>query len=374
MKSLILIVLAGTSVFACLSVNKISTRRINQSGNTSLKTSSIIDTGGRLQLQSRFPIGAAVDPKRLYRDQQYANIVSTQFNSLTSENALKWTTVEPQQDQFNFNKGDSIVAFAQAHNMRVHGHVLVTVSSTSLPAWVNNFQGDKNAWETLFKNHIQGEVSHYKGKITSWDVVNETFDDHGNIRTTSQTGDNNIWLDHIGSDYTARAFQYAHEADPNALLFYNDNKQEINGNKLNAIINMVNDFKRRGIPINGLGVQMHININTPNEGIENALKRLAQTGLLIHISELDIRINPKNDFSIDSASSLKAQADKYYFVAHAYSTIIPKAQQYGITFWNVTDKDSWITLAKHAQDSPLLFDKNYNEKPAYKAFSDGLRN
>ena len=177
----------------------------------------------------------------------------------------------------------------------------------------------------------------------------------------------------MGPDYTARAFQYAHEADPNALLFYNDNKQETNEKKLNAIINMVNDFKRRNIPIDGLGVQMHININTPNEGIENALKRLAQTGLKIHLSELDIRINPKNDFSIDSASALKAQADKFYFVAHAYSTIVPKSQQYGITFWNVTDKDSWITTSKHVLDSPLLFDKNYNAKAALKSFSDGLK-
>ncbi len=374
MRSIILILVLSLSAISCfIAIKKITANNHQGNPENTFYEISANDTGYQLKLQAQFPVGASVDPKKLYKDAKYANIITSQFNSLTTENALKWATVQPEENRFNFNKGDSIVAFAQSHNMRVHGHVLVTVSSSSLPAWVGNFQGDKNAWENMFKNHIEGEVSHYKGKITSWDVVNETFDDKGNIRSTSQSGDDNIWLQHLGSDYTARAFQYAHEADPNALLFYNDNKQEINGKKLDAIINMVNDFKRRNIPINGLGVQMHININTPDEGIANALKRLAQTGLKIHLSELDVRINPKNDFSIDSASALKAQADKFYFVAHAYSTIVPKAQQYGITFWNVTDKDSWIITAKHAQDSPLLFDKNYNAKPALRSFSNGLK-
>jgi len=170
-----------------------------------------------------------------------------------------------------------------------------------------------------------------------------------------------------------KLFQYAHEADPNALLFYNDNKQETSAKKLAAIINMANDFKKRGIPINGLGIQMHINIHTPNSGIINALQQLASTGLLIHLSELDIRINPNDQILTDSAAAMKAQADKFYFVAHAYKTIIPAAQQYGITFWNVTDKDSWITLSKHAKDSPLLFDKAYKKKAAFGAFAAGLK-
>lgn len=331
------------------------------------------DTNLSLKNETSFHIGASVDAKRLYTDAKYAGIVINQFNSVTTENALKWATAQPGQNVFNFNKGDSIVAYALSHNMRVHGHVLVTVSAGSLPAWVSSFKGDDNAWKNMFKNHIQTEVRHYKGKITSWDVVNETFDDNGTVRSTTQSGDDdNIWLSHLGADYTALAFQYAHEADPNALLFYNDNKQETSEGKLDAIINMVNDFKKRNIPINGLGVQMHISVNTPNEGIANALRRLAKTGLKIHISELDIRINPYNTY-IDSVSALKAQADKYFFIAHAYSVLIPKAQQYGITFWNVTDKDSWILLSKHAQDSPLLFDKNYQQKFAYESFVQGLQ-
>lgn len=377
MRSFILIPLISVSVITFYLLGKATANsHLTNSADDVYKNSinkNISDTE-RLKLESKFPIGASVDAKKLYKDPKYADIIINQFNSVTTENALKWATVQPEENRFNFNKGDSIVAFAKSHNMRVHGHVLVTVSAGSLPAWVGNFQGDKAAWEAMFKNHIQSEVNHYKGEITAWDVVNETFDDKGQVRSTTQNSkDDNIWLEHLGADYTARAFQYAHEADPNALLFYNDNKQEISEKKLDAIINMVNDFKRRNIPINGLGVQMHININTPNEGIENALRKLSQTGLKIHISELDVRINPKNDFFIDSAAALKAQADKYYFVAHAYSTIVPRAQQYGITFWNVTDKDSWIILAKHAQDSPLLFDKDYKEKAAFKSFSDGLK-
>ena len=381
MRSFILIPIISLSVITCLIVSKqlvnITSKQtdalFNASENIISKKVLSSDPGPSLKSVAKFPIGASVDAKRLFNDSKYADIITTQFNSITTENALKWNTIQPQENVFKYNKSDSIVTFALSHNMRVHGHVLVTVSKTSLPSWVGDFQGDQAAWEQMFKNHIQTEVSHFKGRITSWDVVNETFDDNGQIRSTTQSNqDGNIWLQHLGPDYTARAFQYAHEADPNALLFYNDNKQESSEPKLNAIISMVKDFKRRNIPIDGLGIQMHISINTPNEGIENALRRLAQTGLKIHISELDIRINPKNNFSIDSASALQAQADKYNFIAHAYSTIVPKAQQYGITFWNVTDKDSWIVL-KNFQDSPLLFDKNYNAKPAFQSFINGLR-
>ena len=205
--------------------------------------------------------------------------------------------------------------------------------------------------------------------------MNETFDDAGRIRAVDPEDKitPNPWLAHLGPDYTARAFQYAHAADPDALLFYNDNKQEVSGKKLDAILGMVADFKKRGIPIDGLGVQMHISIDTPDAGIENALRRLAQTGLKIHLSELDIRVNPHNDAAQPSPEILRAQAEKFYFVARAYATIVPKAQQYGITFWNVTDKDSWISKAKHADDSPLLFDGNYKPKAAFQSFRSGLQ-
>lgn len=332
------------------------------------------DTSICLKKIAKFPIGASVDPFQLYTNNLYAAIVEEHFNSITTENALKWQSVQPKLDSFNFYKGDSIVAFAKADNLRVHGHVLVTVSIASLPKWVTNFKGDSTAWETMFKNHIHTVVAHYKGKIKSWDVVNETFDENGQIRNTTQTGnDANIWLSHLGKDYTARAFQYAHEADAEALLFYNDNKQEYSERKLDAIINMANDFKKRHIPIDGLGIQMHINIHTSNAGIANALKKLAATGLKIHISELDIRLNPNNKILTDSVAALKAQADKFYFVARAYKTLVPPNQQYGITFWNVTDKDSWIVLTKHVKESPLLFDMHYSKKPSFQSFLEGLK-
>lgn len=368
MKFIIPFVLCSLLIAGFLFNNKTASEQ-----NTENKSYAITDTALKLKAIAKFPIGASVDPKRLYIIKQYGNIVSGQFNSVTTENALKWATVQPEETRFNFNKGDSIVAFAQKNGLRVHGHVLVTVSSSSLPEWVNEFKGDDAAWESMFKNHIQTIVKHYKGKIASWDVVNETFDEKGQVRTTTQSNEVNNWAKHLGSDYTAKAFQYAREADPDVLLFYNDNKQESSEKKLNAIINMVADFKKRGIPIDGLGLQMHININTSNNGIANALRKLTATGLKIHISELDIRINPKNNSFFDSTAALKAQADKYYFIAHAYTTIVPKAQQYGITFWNVTDKDSWITLSKKAKDSPLLFDKNYKQKTAFNAFCEGLK-
>jgi endo-1,4-beta-xylanase len=328
-----------------------------------------------LKSASPFPIGASIDDKLIVQDSSYHKLVLNQFNSVTPENALKWKAVEQQQGVLDFSRADAIVNFALKNGFRVHGHVLITISLTSLPDWIATFKGDSLAWENLFKNHIQALVSHYRGKINSWDVVNETYDENGQVRVKNQQGTaDNPWLKHLGKDYTARAFIYAHEADPDALLFYNDNNQESSDGKLNAILAMVRDFKKRNIPINGLGVQMHTNINSSDEGIENAFKVLAGTGLKIHVSELDVRINPKDKSYIDTLDATAKQEAKYYLIANAYKKEVPAQQQYGINFWNVTDKDSWIVLGHHKHDNPLLFDGNYKRKTAYKYFISGLKN
>ena len=325
-----------------------------------------------LQSAAKFPIGAAVASALLAKNPVYRNVVEKQFNSLTTENALKWPAVHPAANSFDFRQGDVIVNYALAHHKRVHGHCLAW--HRDLPNWLNNFEGDSVAWENLLKTHIATVVSHYKGKITSWDVVNEAITDGGKFRNNGgKAGETSIWVQHLGTDYIARAFIYAHQADPNALLFYNDYGQEYSPAKLKAILNMVADFKRRGIPINGLGLQMHININTPKTGIINALSQYAATGLLVHIAELDICVNPKNDKAISYTDSLQtAQANMYSFVATQYKTLVPAAQQYGITCWNMSDADSWITLWLKKNDWPLLFDKNYQPKRCFITFYNAL--
>ena len=327
---------------------------------------------------SAFKIGAAIDVYRLQTDSLYKNTLLNQHSSITIENAVKWQTVHPSQNSFDFSGGDYIADFCKANNKRLHGHCLIWYQAN--PDWLNIFTGDSLAWENLFKTHIKTVVAHYKGKATSWDVVNEAFHDaDGTLRVQDIRAGNNldggcIWAQHIGADYIARAFLYAHEADPDALLFYNEYGQEWNDAKTSSIINMVNDFKARGIPISGLGLQMHTDINASNDGIAKAIQKLATTGLLIHISELDVSVNQSNDPALSYSTDLqKKQADKYAFIATQFKTL-PKAQQYGITTWNVGDKDSWIRNYLKHQDWPLLFDDNYAKKPCYFSFRDAVKN
>ncbi len=327
-----------------------------------------------LQSAASFPVGAAISVDLLRNNVGYSSLVSAQFSSITTENVLKFDAVEPAENQFNFTDGDYMVTFAVQRHKRLHAHNLIW--HQALPNWVINFSGDSLAWENLFKTHIETEAAHYKGEVASWDVVNEAIrDDDGTLRNQDvNPGDGSIWRRHLGADYIARAFQYAHEADPNALLFYNDYGQEWNGQKLNAIIALVSSLKNRGIPIDGIGMQMHIDINADNNNMLAALQKLIATGLKIHISELDIAVNPGNDPNFVFTDPLNAaQSAKFQYVAHIYNTV-PTAQQYGITTWNVTDGDSWIPWFYNRKDYPLPFDANYHKKQAFYGFLTGLKN
>ena len=239
-----------------------------KSSSTLPETTSATPT---LQGSASFPIGTAVDPVPMQNNPFYRNIVNTEFNSVTAESAMKFDRVEWAPNKFDFTHGDSVVTFTQLHHQRVHGHTLIW--HYALPNWVQNFSGDSVAWENIFKNHIKGIVSHYKGKVASWDVVNEAIrDDNGTLVNQDQwsAGSGSVWRQHLGPDYIARAFQYAHEADPNALLFYNDYGNDNGGwndTKLNALIALVTNIRKRGIAIDGIGIQMHINIRTDNNNI-----------------------------------------------------------------------------------------------------------
>ncbi|RZL47534.1 MAG: endo-1,4-beta-xylanase [Pedobacter sp.] len=315
-----------------------------------------------------FPFGAAISADLLQTNSQYKSIIIKEFSSISTENAMKFGIIHPLENYYNWPDGDAIVALAMETGKRVHGHTLNWYAD--VPEWVKNFTGDTNAWENLLKTHIKTIVGHYKGKVSSWDVVNEAFEDDGTLR-------NSIWVQKLGKDYIARAFQYAHEADPNALLFYNDYGQEwgyeYKGLKRIAILNMINDLKTRGIPIHGIGLQMHIRYTFSDSNIALAITSAAETGLKVHISELDVAMNATYDPGITYSSSLnEMQAAKYKAIVKIYNTI-PKAQQYGITTWNVTDGDSWLPGFFKVPDWPLPFDDKYQRKLAYQAIFDGVK-
>ena len=322
----------------------------------------VLDTN--LYKMMPFPMGASINVSLLKNSSIYNGLVTKEFNSVTAENAMKFGALHPSENTYNWVDADYIVSYAISNNKRIHGHTLNWYKS--LPSWVTAFSGDSIAWESLLKSHIQNVVAHFKGKVASWDVVNEYFNSDGTVR-------NSIWVTKLGQDYIARCFQYAHQADPDALLFYNDFGQESSPAKRNAISNLINSFQTRGIPIQGIGMQFHINFNQPEATIMAAINFAKGTGLKVHISELDIAVNvAKIQGLVFTSAMASQQAEMYRSVVKAYNSI-PKSQQFGITTWNVGDADSWIPAFQGAPDWPLPFDINYIRKPAYKAIIEGAK-
>lgn len=311
-----------------------------------------------------FPMGAAVNINLLKTRPAYLNVVKTEYNSVTAENAMKFGALHPGEGTYNWTDADYLVEFAQQNNARVHGHTLIW--HKSLPGWLTSYQGSTAAWESLMKTHIQTVVTHFKGKVAAWDVVNEAFEDGGQLR-------NSIWRQKLGDDYIARAFAYAHQADPAALLFYNDYGHEYSTTKRTAILNLVNSLKARGIPIHGIGLQMHTSSNISNSNLAAAITTAAQTGLQVHLAELDIAMNRDAVATATFTPALAAaQKDKYKAVVQAFRAL-PAAQRYGITTWNVGDTDTWVRGYCSCNDWPLPFDDNYQRKPAYDGIVEALQ-
>lgn len=310
-----------------------------------------------------FAVGAAVSINLMKNNTKYSGVVTKEYNSVTAENAMKFGALQPTQGAFNWTDADYLVNYAQTNNKRIHGHTLNWY--TSLPTWVTNYVGDSAAWENLLKTHIQTVVTHFKDKVGSWDVVNEAFNDDGTLR-------NSIWVQKLGADYIARCFQYANQADPNAVLFYNDYGHEYSAAKRTAIYNLVMSLKGRGVPIHGVGMQFHMTYTQTDANISAAINTAASTGLKVHISELDIRLNNDKTQTVFTATLAAQQAARYKFVVQTYKAI-PASQQFGITTWNVGDADSWIPGWLGAPDWPLPFDGNYLRKPAYKAIIEGAK-
>ena len=272
---------------------------------------------------------------------------------------------------FNFTPTENSVSvkfhFPNAGTFLIDNLNLAQTSTALDPILVDNAL---HTWITTM-------VDRYKGKVTGWDVANEVVvDGTGELRTGSNspaTPDNFYWADHLGKNYIANAFRWANAADPAAKLFINDYNLESDGRKLDSVIKLIAELKAAGVPIHGVGLQMHISINTNNNGIDNAFQKLAATGLLIHVSEMDVRINPSNTPGFSATSALlDQQAQKCKYVAQSYFQYVPAAQRYGITVWNLTDADSWIVQSGKV-DFPTLFNSSYQKKPAFSGFVQGLK-
>jgi endo-1,4-beta-xylanase len=239
-----------------------------------------------------------------------------------------------------------------------------------------DFNLDPDKVDNAMKQFITNMIGRYKSSIHAWDVVNEPLAPGGSLRKAAagESSSNFYFADPLGRSYIGRAFQYANAADPTAKLYLNENMLENDGAKVDSLVRLVNELKAQGVPIHGIGIQMHLTIKNDRGGIEYALSRLAGTGLKIRISEMDVRVNPWNIFGYKASNDdLIAQRDLYRFAVGAYYRLVPAAQRDGITFWDPADKYSWIIINQNKEDAPTLFDVNLWKKPAYYGVIVALR-
>ena len=302
-------------------------------------------------------VGAAVQSSYL-DDTRYAAVLDRHFNYVTAEYEMKWDPIERRRGAEDFSGGDAIVNFAAAHGMQVKGHALVW--HNAVPSWVSGLAAADLRAE--LDRHIRSVAAHYGGRVAAWDVVNEAIDDAPGFALR-----NSIFRQQLGDGYIADAFRAARAADPRALLFYNDYGGEGLGGKSDAIYELVHGLRAQGVPIDGVGLQMHIRAANPPsaDSVAANMRRLAALGLRVNISEMDVRIG---DIGGGTAASLETQRTVYRSLV---AVCVAEAACDGVTFWGFTDAHSWI-YGQYGPDAPLLFDAQYAPKPAFYGVFDAF--
>ena len=330
-----------------------------------------------------FLVGAALNQNQFTeQDQRGAAIVKAQFNTITSENVLKWEQVHPRLGQYDFALPDKYVEFGERNAMFVVGHTLVWHQQT--PRWVfEDVAGAPVSRDTLLarlRDHIQTVVGRYRGRVKGWDVVNEAVDEDGTLRKTP-------WLSIIGEDYVVRAFEFAHEADPAAELYYNDYSVE-NAPKRTGVIALIRKLQAAGVPVAAVGLQGHNKMTWPTVAQQDStLAAFAALGVKVNITELDIDVLPaatRNQAAgVTPSAAPAAEVNPYVAVlpdsvqqalARRYAELFGVYIKYRdvierVTFWGVTDGDSWLNgwPVRGRTSYPLLFDRAGQPKPAFDA-------
>lgn len=321
-----------------------------------------------------FPVGVAVpaDPwdNSLLGSPERQAIVERHFDSITAENAMKMAYLHPSPDYYEFSHADALVDYAQSNGLIVHGHALVWHDQA--PDWMNELEASGEEFRNVLEDHVVTVAGHFVGRVRSWDVVNEAFDDEDDTGYR-QT----IWFEAIGPGYIELAFRAARAADPTTDLYYNDyNISGSNGpGKLDRVLEMVDDFQARGVPIDGIGFQMHIGMDSPDiQAVRRAFTRVVERGLKVRISELDVSVNDGEQYEALSQDTAEKQAARYAAVVRVYKDTVPPNLRGGITVWGITDGDSWIPGFRNRADWPLLFNADFSPKPALTGFAHGLSN
>jgi endo-1,4-beta-xylanase len=301
-------------------------------------------------------IGTAVDMTALADDAPYRAAVAREFSTVTAENVMKWEAVEPQQGVHDWAAADRLVDFARANRQLVRGHTLVWHNQN--PSWVTEDAFTPAQLRAILRQHIIDEVTHFRGRIWHWDVVNEIFNDDGTWRDT-------IWLRSLGPGYVADAFRWAHQADPKAKLFLNDYNNEGVNAKSDAYYALVKQLRAQGVPVQGYGIQGHLAVQygVPGDVLTN-LRRFEKLGLQTAFTEVDVRMPLPAD-------PIKLQAQAQGFTALLQACLLAD-RCVSYTLWGFTDRYSWVPGVFDGEGSATPFDENLAPKPAYAALRDTL--
>lgn len=363
-----IVFITGLAVTILIAFNQFRTKTEIKDSLQSFTSSN--EKGLKDYFSKYFPIGVAVSPRALQTDE--AQLILKEFNSMTPENAMKMGPIHPKENEYYWKDADSIAAFAKRNRLKLRGHNLCW--HNQVPGWIFKDEAGNTVSKKVLlqrlKDHISTVVKRYAGTIYAWDVVNEAISDR-----PGEYLRNSAWYKICGEEYIAKAFQYAHEADPKALLFYND-YNEINPDKREKIYRLVKGLKDAGVPIHGVGLQGHWAINEPSEQeLINTIEKFATLDLKVQVTELDISVYPKehnarerkpedstNAFTPDKEQQQIEMYSRCFSIFKKYKNVIS-----GITFWNISDRSSWLDNfpVKGRKDYPLLFDKDLKPKKAY---------
>ncbi|TYP76827.1 endo-1,4-beta-xylanase [Paenibacillus methanolicus] len=311
-----------------------------------------------------FLIGAAVNSRTIVSQR---DLLLQHYNSLTAENEMKFESLHPAEETYTFEAADEIAAFARQNGKQLRGHTLVWHNQT--PDWVfddgHGGSADRNTVLARMKAHIDTVVGRYKGTVYCWDVVNEAVTDSGEewLRPSK-------WLHTVGEDFIAQAFRFAHEADPDAQLFYND-YNECNPGKREKIYRLVKSLQEQGAPIHGIGLQGHWNLIDPSlDEIRAAIERYASLGVKLQITEMDVSMfafdDQRTDLTAPTDEMLRLQEQRYgqfFRLFRDYKDVLT-----GVTFWGAADDYTWLDYfpVRGRKNWPLLFDTNQQPKGAYR--------
>lgn len=329
-----------------------------------------------------FMIGAALNPWQVSGTRTgELQIIKKHFNTITPENALKWSNIHPRPDHYTFAQADSFVQFGQEHSMFIVGHTLIWHSQT--PRWVFQDQDGKPLGKQKLlqrmREHIHTVVGRYKGKIRGRDVVNEALNNDGTLRQSP-------WLRIIGENYILNAFQFAHEADPEAELYYNDYSLEDESKRMGAL-ELAHNLQAAGVKLTGIGLQGHYNLERPTaRQVDETIQAFAKLGLKVMITELDVNVLPTpgpggadismrfnsdpklNPYTNGLPEEVQQRLARRY--AELFKVFLKNRQSVArVTFWGVTDRSSWLNHfpVRGRTNYPLLFGRDCQPKPAFHA-------